>query len=116
MSETCADCGKPINYGEPSYYSKDPTCDIGKTYHSMCGDPFGAKAMATRVAILADAMGQILDDMGKTGQSVCLAAKIQARIAFEPFRTADNYSGDDVCMSLEEARAALSTSDRSDRG
>lgn len=42
--ETCADCGKPIDMHEASYYRKDPTTDIGKSYHSMCGDPFGTKA------------------------------------------------------------------------
>jgi hypothetical protein len=42
------------------------------------------------VADLVDAMDQLLDDMGKTGQSVCLMAKAKARIAFEPFRTEDH--------------------------
>lgn len=47
--------------------------------------------MATKneVDALAAAMGQLLDDMGIDGQSVCLAAKAQARIAFEPFKTTD---------------------------
>jgi hypothetical protein len=31
-------------------------------------------------------MDQLLDDMGPHGQSVCLAAKAQARVAFEDFR------------------------------
>lgn len=35
---------------------------------------------------LANAMWQLLDDMGESGLSVCLAAKAQARIAYEPFR------------------------------
>lgn len=34
---------------------------------------------------LVEAMEQLLDDMGPSGQSVCLAAKAQARLAFEPF-------------------------------
>lgn len=38
------------------------------------------------VTALADAMWQLLDDMGANGQSVCLAAKAQARIAYEAFR------------------------------
>jgi hypothetical protein len=38
-----------------------------------------------QVQALADAMWQLLDDMGEQGLSVCLAAKEQARIAFEPF-------------------------------
>lgn len=38
---------------------------------------------------LRDAMWQLLDDMGPRGLSVCLAAKAQARIAFEPFMDPD---------------------------
>lgn len=34
---------------------------------------------------LIEAMDQLLDDMGKDGLCVCLQAKAQARIAFEPF-------------------------------
>jgi hypothetical protein len=42
--------------------------------------------MTENVEALKDAMWQLLDDMGAEGQSVCLAAKAQARIAFEPFQ------------------------------
>lgn len=52
---------------------------------------------------LADAMWQLLDDMGKTGCSVCLAAKAQARIAYEPFVTPLEQAAYDGMMSLEEA-------------
>lgn len=47
--------------------------------------------MATQQQIdaLSDAVWQLLDDMGREGQSVCLAAKAQARIAFEPFQDPD---------------------------
>lgn len=38
-----------------------------------------------QVQALADAMWQLLDDMGTDGQCVCLAAKAQARAALEPF-------------------------------
>jgi hypothetical protein len=41
---------------------------------------------AEQVQELADAMWQLLDDMGECGKSVCLAAKAQARVAYEPFR------------------------------
>lgn len=43
--------------------------------------------MATpeQIKRLVDAMEQLLDDMGTSGQSVCLAAKAQARVAYEPF-------------------------------
>lgn len=51
---------------------------------------------------LADAMWQLLDDMGIAGQSVCLAAKAQARIAIEPFLTPDRPACDDW-MTLADA-------------
>lgn len=47
--DNCADCGKPIDMHEPSYYRKDPTEDIGKSYHSHCGDPFGIKAKDAKI-------------------------------------------------------------------
>ncbi len=53
------------------------------------------------VIALADAMDQLLDDMGSTGKCVCLHAKAQARIAFEPFRNYDDHTDE---FTLEEAR------------
>jgi hypothetical protein len=56
-----------------------------------------------QIADLADAMWQLLDDMGKDGLSVCLAAKAQARVAYEPFITdieREAYAG---LMPLAEA-------------
>ncbi len=41
------------------------------------------------VVLLADAMWQLLDDMGVNGLSVCPAAKAAARLAYEPFADAD---------------------------
>ncbi len=41
------------------------------------------------VVPLADAMWQLLDDMGADGLSVCPAAKAAARLAYEPFADAD---------------------------
>jgi hypothetical protein len=41
---------------------------------------------AEQVYALAEAMEQLLDDMGPDRQSVCLAAKAKAHIAYEPFR------------------------------
>lgn len=52
---------------------------------------------------LADAMWQLLDDMGKNGLSVCLAAKAEARIAYEPFVTDAERELCNDLMSLEEA-------------
>lgn len=43
--ETCAECGKPIEMGQGSFYIPAPAgADFGKTYHSGCGDPLGIKA------------------------------------------------------------------------
>ncbi len=50
---------------------------------------------------LVDAMAQLLDDMGKDGKCVCLYAKAQARIAFEPFL--DPYEHTDE-FTLETAK------------
>jgi hypothetical protein len=54
---------------------------------------------------LVSAMDQLLDDMGHSGQCVCLAAKAQARVAFEPFRDHDGS----FMMSLEEAQRILAS-------
>ena len=56
-----------------------------------------------RTAALADAMWQLLDDMGKGGQSVCLQAKIDARIAYEPFRDKSEPEYDDW-LSYDDAK------------
>lgn len=53
-----------------------------------------------QIDALVDAMDQLLDDMGVEGQSVCLAAKAQARIAFEPFMMPEMAT---FYMSLAEA-------------
>jgi hypothetical protein len=47
--ETCAECGKPIEMGQPSYYRKRPGDDIGQSFHSHCGDPMGLKASERRI-------------------------------------------------------------------
>jgi len=59
---------------------------------------------------LADAMWQLLDDMGASGQSVCLAAKAEARIAYEPFRNKSEDFKD--WMSLEAAQRILKESEQ----
>lgn len=53
-----------------------------------------------QVRDLADAMEQLLDDMGQAGRSVCLQSKAKARVAFEPFRD----PLDTFMMDLDEAR------------
>lgn len=60
------------------------------------------------IAALADATWQLLDDMGVDGQSVCLAAKAKARVAYEPFR----QEGDDGIMPLERAEGILAGLER----
>lgn len=57
-----------------------------------------------QVQDLADAMWQLLCDMGATGQGVCLAAKARARIAFEPWNTEVGAEPD---MSLDEAKRVM---------
>lgn len=52
---------------------------------------------------LADAMWQLLDDMGHGGLSVCAAAKAQARIAYEPFVTDIERAACGNLLPLEEA-------------
>jgi hypothetical protein len=59
---------------------------------------------------LIDAMDQLLDDMGVGGQSVCLAAKAQARIAFDPFLDQDCTA---YIMPLDEAKAIIADVQRS---
>jgi hypothetical protein len=69
----------------------DLTCDQAKKAGKMHGErsptpptpidrPGDPEASA-----LAEAMSQLLDDMGPSGLGVCLAAKAKARIAYEPF-------------------------------
>lgn len=53
---------------------------------------------------LVEAMDNLLDDMGKEGQSVCGFAKAFARVAFEPFRNAANGPPE---YTLETAQQVL---------
>jgi hypothetical protein len=55
---------------------------------------------------LADAMWQLLDDMGTEGKTVCLAAKAGARVAYEPFRDKSEPEYDDW-MPLADAERIL---------
>jgi len=61
------------------------------------------------IEVLADAMWQLLDDMGANGKSVCLAAKAQARIAYEPFADWTDWDQEmiDTWMPLEEAKRII---------
>lgn len=62
MSEICAECGKPITMGQPSYYRKRMSDDIGQSVHSECGDPFGAKAKDAEIARLTDILTRVAND------------------------------------------------------
>jgi ElaB/YqjD/DUF883 family membrane-anchored ribosome-binding protein len=70
--------------------------------------------MATEAEVerLADAMWQLLDDMGKYSQSACMAAKAEARAAYEPFRDRSEPEYDDW-MSLADAQAIIDEIERS---
>lgn len=64
--------------------------------------------MRAEVRAIVDAAWQVLDDMGADGQSCCLAAKAQLRVAIEPF--VPGVGGDeDLPMDwpLSEAQAIL---------
>ena len=61
------------------------------------------------IKALAEAMDQLLDDMGLSGTCVCMAAKAQARVAYEPFR--DKSDSDDWLMPLEDANRILKECD-----
>lgn len=59
-----------------------------------------------QVQALADAMWQVLDDMRQNGLSVCLLAKAEARVAYEPFRDKSEPEYDNW-MPLAEAELLL---------
>lgn len=61
-----------------------------------------------QVRELADAMWQLLDDMGEHGKCVCLAAKAQARVAYEPFMEAGDFTN---WMTMAQAERILRESD-----
>lgn len=103
MSETCADCGKPINYGEPSYYSKDPAGgDFGKTYHSHCGDPFGIKAKDAEIARLRVALKGLVDRLDYVHNDPAYASVW----ALNQLHNGP-YRGPTYTADLEKARATL---------
>jgi Lar family restriction alleviation protein len=54
---------------------------------------------------LADAVWQLLDDMGADGLSVCGAAKAQARIAVEPFLSCED--SDELDFTLRRAQEIM---------
>jgi hypothetical protein len=64
--------------------------------------------MATEAEVerLADAMWQLLDDMGEKRYSVCGMAKAEARVAFEPFRDKSEPEYDDW-MSYDAAKRLI---------
>jgi hypothetical protein len=64
-----------------------------------------------QVEALADAMEQLLDDMGERGAIVCIAAKAQARIAYEPFARGNAKRGVLPAFTLEQAKKIMAQVD-----
>lgn len=60
-----------------------------------------------QVQALADAVEQLLDDMGGYGITVCMAAKAQARIAYEPFARGNEKRDVLPALTLEQARQIM---------
>lgn len=108
----------PVDIGRPS--AGVPPYPWGSSFpHFAVAAPMPSGTKLPRaytdadVRALADAMWQVLDDMGRDGLGVCLAAKAQARVAYEPFLQADlaadpslmpDYAPD---MTFADARAIL---------
>lgn len=67
IGEICAGCGKEIGMLEGSYYRKMPGDDIGQTFHSMCGDPFGIGAKNAKIERLTAALAGLLEHLGPDG-------------------------------------------------
>jgi hypothetical protein len=65
-----------------------------------------------QVRELADAMDQLLDDMGQHNQSVCLFAKAKARVAWEPFRECGDADANEFYMTLAEAQKIIAETER----
>ncbi len=75
-------------YGNAAYWSHQMEDDsgIGVARNALLA---AIGRMGGAAVPLADAMWQLLDDMGADGLSVCPAAKAAARLAYEPFADAD---------------------------
>jgi hypothetical protein len=74
--ETCAECGKPIEIGQGSYYRKNPTDDLGQTFHSTCGDPLGIdRAVAKERKRCAD-IARFAGGFAKTDSGKAMATAI----------------------------------------
>ena len=56
---------------------------------------------AKAIEDLANAVWHVLDDMGKEGQSCCLASKAMLRVAYEPFLQAEIENH--LLMELDDA-------------
>ena len=63
--------------------------------------PTDWKPSDDQIKALVDAMDQLLDDMGADGLGVCLYAKAQARIAYDPWCHPDSEM---FFMPLHEAQ------------
>ena len=83
--------------------------DPSEGWRAITNDPTWPEAIdytKDHVFALADAMGQLLDDMGTGGKCVCSLAKAKARVAYEPFRLLMEDDGVGI-MSMHEAEQII---------
>lgn len=67
----CADCNKPIQNGEPTYFRSGGGSGLAdKFFHSQCGDPFGIKAKDAEIEMLRSALWPFAMK-GLKGTTVC---------------------------------------------
>ncbi|MGX7706287.1 hypothetical protein [Methylobacterium sp. Gmos1] len=90
--------------------------DAADEIESLRAVPLAALDTETIVSVaqvqaLADAMWQVLDDMGADSRSVCLATKARARVAYQAFRFVNDDGDDGLDMPLSEAEAILTEID-----
>lgn len=71
--EKCAACGLTIEMGQPSYYRRSPNDDIGQTYHTKCGDPFGLAAKDAEI----EKLQREVHELKRTRSEAEAAAKVQ---------------------------------------
>lgn len=106
MSESIAEMMASHSYAKTED-SRKCTCHPDDDPPRACPKKYALHECQT--AALVDAMDQLLDDMGIVGTSVCMAAKAQARIAYEPFR--DKSESADWLMPIEDAKRILKECD-----
>lgn len=56
-AETCAACGRPIEFNQRSYYRKAAEGDFGQAFHLKCGEP------SARLIAAAPDLAAVVKDM-----------------------------------------------------